>query len=259
MTSLSAPPSWRRAAAALTDRVGLVDARRVAEITGLTREQWGVVGRAFPALGRDPGAAAARARLRLRRRVGRALGAPSADATWTGTPPAEPALLVTAHVGDLRALRYLLRRRVPAASLIAPWVDRGEFARDDEDFDRGFPCPFPHVFPSDRPHVLRGALRSGSLIVAADVPAPGAAVAQTAALCGTIRLDTRPFRLARISGVACRSAFLTAPGGVLTVTLGNPLPGNEEEALRRFGSELASVVEAAPFEIDGVTRFGQLR
>jgi hypothetical protein len=68
---------------------------------------------------------------------------------------------------------------------------------------------------------------------------------------GRLRLDPRPFRLARSAGVPCRPAFLTLPRGRWTLTLGDPLPGGEEGALEAFASSLAAVAARSPLDLDG--------
>jgi hypothetical protein len=243
-----------RPAAAVAGRISREGV--AAAITGLTREQWRALGRAFPALGPDPARRAVGARLRLRFLLSRALSGPRHDAVWSGFLGGAPVLFATAHVGDLRGLRYLMRRRIPAANILAPWVMRKRTARYDAAFDRRWQRDFPHVFSSENPHALKTALKRGSLIAAADIP--DAASTPFPLLGGTILLDPRPFRLARIAGVPCRPAFLTAPGGRLTMTVGESLPAAEDAALDLFGRAFARVAEQAPFEIDGVTRWGQL-
>jgi hypothetical protein len=244
-----------RPAAELASRIASGD--EVSEITGLAREQWRVVARAFPALGRDPAPRVIRARRRREFLIGRALASFRHDALWTGSPGGGPTLFVTAHVGDARALRYLLRRHIPVASVRAPWESRTKAAHDDAVFDRRWPNEFPHVLSAAGPHALRTALRYGSLIVTADVPVRDGV--EVPLLGGRVQLDPRPFRLARLARVPCRPAFLTAPGGRLTVTLEDSLPASQETALEEFGRTLARVAAAAPFEIDGRTRWGQLR
>ncbi len=247
------PRSLLRAFAGLTSRLA-VD--RDYRVTGLTREQWQALGRVFPQLGCDPAPRVLIARRCREFLIGRALATQRHDAVWTLEPDLSPALFVSAHIGDARALRYLLRRRIPVASIRPPWRTRAEFARQDAAFDRLWARPFPHVFSAAAPHALRTALKLGSLIATADTPPRGGIDARV--LGGTVRLDLRPFRLARLSRVPCRPAFLTAPRGRLTVTIGDPLPVREEAALEEFGRAFAAVAAAAPFEIDGPTRWGQI-
>lgn len=236
---------------------GWPDDAAVSRITGISREQWRAIGRAYPALGEDPGRRAARARMRLRFLIGRSLALRRHDARWVGPPLDErPTMFATAHLGDLRGLRYALRRRVPAANVVWNASDRALVAEDDTRFDRDSPHDFPHVWSAAAPHALRSALARGSLIAAADVPAPRPV--EAGLLGGRVRLDPRPFRLARLARVPCRSIFLTAPGGRLRVTLGANLPAAEEEAVRLFAEDLARAARDAPFELDGPTRWGQL-
>jgi hypothetical protein len=249
------PRSLLRVFAGLTSRWGAADGNY--ETTGLTREQWKALGRAFPDLGSDPASRVLVARRRREFLIGRALATRRHDAVWTSEPEASPVLFASAHIGDARALKYLLRQRIPVASIRPPWKSRTEFARQDAAFDRLWPRPFPQVFSAAAPHALRSALRQGSLIATADTPARDGY--ETGLLGGTVRLDLRPFRLARLAGVPCRPAFLTAPRGRLTVTIGDPLPVREEAAVKEFGRAFAVVAAAAPFEIDGPTRWGQIR
>jgi hypothetical protein len=249
------PRCLLKPAAGLASRIG--SARRTVEVTGLDREQWRVLGRAFPALGADPAFRALLARRRREFLIGRALASLRHDAVWTGSPGREPSLFVTAHIGDARGLRYMLRRHIAVANVRTSWDDRSEIARDDAEVDRLWPREFPHVFSAAAPHGLRAALRRGSLIATADVPDRDGF--EVPLLGGTVRLDPRPFRLSRLTRVPCRPAFLTAPRGRLTVTLGEPLPSSPEAALGEFGRVFARVAAAARFEIDGPTRWGQLR
>lgn len=248
------PRCLLRPAAELVSRMGGGD--KSTRITGCTPEQWQVLALAFPALGHDPAPRAVLARRRREFLIGRALVNLRHDAFWTGSPGGRPTLFVTAHIGDARALRYLLRRHVPVASVRAPWKSRTRGAREDSAFDRRWPCEFPHVFPASAPHTLRTALSYGSLIVTADIPNRQAVEAPL--LGGRVQLDPRPFRLARLASVPCRPAFLTAPDGRLTVTLDDALPPSQERALEEFGRTFARVAAAAPFEIDAPTRWAQL-
>ncbi|MBC8647664.1 MAG: hypothetical protein H7X85_10900, partial [Thermoanaerobaculia bacterium] len=188
------------------------DDGNVEGITGLSPARWRVLGRAFPRLGPDPGTRAARARLRLEFLAGRALATQRHAPSWRGAEiERSPAMYVTAHIGDLRALRYLLRLRTAAASVIPEVENRERFEREDADRDaRALHPGFPHVFSATRPHRLRSALRTGSLIAAADRPADRDHAVPL--LGGSLPLDVRPFRLARIAGVPVRPLFLTAPG-----------------------------------------------
>ena len=120
----------------------------IAAWTGLSSERWRQLADRFPDLPRTPGLRAARARRRLGEFAGRALSSGAWDPLWEGPePPRGPAVYVTAHLGSLLALRYVLRARgVPAASVIAPYnFERADPAAKDAVFDRRFPMVFPHV------------------------------------------------------------------------------------------------------------------
>jgi len=232
--------------------------RGITRDTGLSRERWSDLGRLFPALGPEPGAAAARARRRLQFLVGRALATERHGPRFRpAPPPAEPTVYVTAHLGDLRSLRYLLRRHIPVATVVRTSEEEREgIAREDRAFDARFPRDFPHAFSSRHPHRLRRALSRGSLVFAADLPvSEGVAVP---CLGGRISLDPRPFRLARIAKVSCRPLFLTAPHGRLTITVGDALPREEDAALRDCAAILERVAQESPFEIDGPTWWSRL-
>ncbi|MGH9366845.1 MAG: hypothetical protein ACRD3M_04125, partial [Thermoanaerobaculia bacterium] len=163
----------------------------------------------------------------------------------------------TGHVGDLRSLRYFLRLRIPVATVVSAAGEKGGAAgRLHRELEERVPRDFPHLLSSESPHRLRSALSRGSLIVSADLPeAEGAAFP---CLGGTLRLDPRPFRLARLAAVPCRPIFLTAPSGRLTITIGPILSREEEPALAGFARALESVAEETPFEIDGVTWWSRL-
>jgi hypothetical protein len=230
----------------------------IARLTGLSRQQWRDLGRAFPRLGSDPGPEAARARRRLRFLVGRALRtarhAPRFD---PAVPEPAPALYLTAHLGDLRSLRYLLRRFIPVATVVGTSEqERRAISNEDREFDERAPCAFPHAFSAARPHALRSALSRGSLIAAADLPA-GHGIAFPC-LGGWLPLDPRPFRLARLAGAPCRPLFLTAPRGVLTITVGRPLPQKETAALEEFARALDRATDQSPLDLDGPTWWNRL-
>ena len=236
------------------------DDGNVERITGLSPARWRELARAFPRLGPDPGPRAARARLRLEFLAGRALATHRHAPSWRGPEiQRSPAMYVTAHIGDLRALRYLLRLRTAAASIIPEVGNRERFEREDTVRDaRAVPHGgFPHVFSASRPHRLRSALRTGSLIAAADRPADREHAAPV--LGGLLSLDVRPFRIARIAGVPVRPLFLTAPRGRLTVTVGESLPAPLDEALEGFAKALDLVSEESPWDWDGVTLCGSLQ
>jgi hypothetical protein len=222
-------------------------------VTGLPRDGWRRLARAFPRLGEDPGPEAARARRRAHFLVGRALASARHGPLWRGAPlDPRPAVYATAHVGDLRALRYLLRQRIPAANVVSTEdYDRGPIPLEDAAFDARFPGDFPHAFFSGRAHRLRAALRRGSLVIAADLAKPDAR--RFPCLGGELALDARPFRLARLAGVPCRALFLTAPEGRLTITAGDALPADDAEAVASFAELFARVADESPYEIDART------
>jgi hypothetical protein len=250
-------PSPGRFASSLARRLRLrANPGRIRALTGASREEWREIARAFPALPRDPGPAAARARLRLARRWTRALETGRWRVRLDGEAPSPaPAVYVTAHVGSLQALRYALRARgVPAATVLGPFnLDRTRALRDDRIFDARHALDFPHALAADRPHRLRTALASGSLILAADLPPAGAAgtAAVATVLGGRVALDARPLRLARATRVPCRAAFLTLPREGWTLTLSPPLAGPEAAALAELARTLERVMMRAPLDLDG--------
>ena len=226
--------------------------RRVAALTGLEPSEWKELRRVFPALPSAPGPRAAARRLLLRRLAARRLATGRWNARLAGAPPAvSPTVYVSAHLGSLQGLRYTLRARgILVANVLGPHnLERTEAARQDRVFDARHALDFPHVFPAARVHALRSALRRGSLIVTADQP-DGRGV-EAPFLGGRLRLDSRPFRLARGAGVPCRPAFLSLPGGRWTLSLGNPLPDGEEDALDAFARMLAAVAARSPLDLDG--------
>lgn len=227
--------------------------RRVSALTGITAAQWREVARAFPALPPDPGLRVAARRLLLSRLAAWKLTTGRWNSRIEGDPLSlEPTVYVSAHIGSLQALRYALRALgVPAATVLGPFnLERSGPERQDRIFDRRHGLSYPHAVPAGRAHRLRTALRTGSLIVAADLPAAGSLAAPL--LGGRARLDVRPFRLARVAGVACRAAFLTLPGGRWTLTLGDPLPRDEDRAIESFAKDFAEVARRAPLDLDGV-------
>jgi len=230
----------------------------IEEETGVSRTGWAELGRVFPSLGADPGPEAARARRRFRFLVGRALeSARHAPAFPKGRPDPTPHVYATAHVGDLRGLRYLMRRHVPLANVVRTTeAERTEIMARDRLVDRAAPHDFPHAIHFRRPHRLRSALRLGSLLAAADMPEEEAV--EFPCLGGRLRLDVRPFRLARIAGVPCRAIFLTAPRGRLTVAIGPVLPADERAAVAKFARALERVLDRAPYEIDAPTWWTRL-
>lgn len=232
--------------------------KEILAATAISPAQWRDLGRAYPRLGADPGAAAARARRRYGFLVGQALaGDPRRPAFRDAPPGPSPCLYVTAHVGDLRSLRYLMRREIPIATVVvATDAERADLANADRLFDLGMPRDFPHVLSSRQPHRLRSALRRGSLLVSADLPERDGA--SFPCLGGQLLLDPRPFRLARLCHVPCRPVFLTAPDNRLTITIGPELPRPEDAALAAFARALEAVCDESPFAIDASTWWNRL-
>jgi len=231
--------------------------RRVANLTGISADDWKRLREALPELPAAAGPRAAARRLLLSRLASRRLATGDWAARVNGAPPSTaPAVYVSAHFGSLQALRYTLRALgVPAAVVLGPHnLARSEAERQDEVFDRRHPLPYPHVFEAARAHRLRSALRKGSLILAADLPAGRGEPAPL--LGGRVFLDPRPFRLARAAGVPCRPAFLTLPRGRWTLTLGDPLPRDEEGALAAFARCFAETARRSPLDLDGVVYRG---
>ena len=229
---------------------------RIRALTGASRDEWREIAAAFPGLPRDPGPAAARARERLARRCARALSTGRWRVRLDGDPPQKsPAVYVTAHIGSLQALRYVLRSRgVPAANVLGPYnLDRTRAIRDDAVFDRRHALDFPHAFPADKPHRLRSALEKGSLVLAADLPPAGSTRAFASVLGGSVALDARPIRLARAARVPCRAVFLTLRRNGWTLTLSPPLEpaGAEAPALAGLARALERVALHAPLDLDG--------
>jgi hypothetical protein len=232
--------------------------REILAATALSAAQWRDLGHAYPRLGPDPGPGAARARRRYGYLVGQALETRGPRPQFRdASPNPSPGVYATAHVGDLRSLRYLLRREIAVATVVvATEEERADLARADRDFDLGAPRDFPHVLSSRQPHRLRAALRRGSLIVSADLPERDGTPFPV--LGGQLRLDPRPFRLARVCEVPCRPVFLTAPQGRLTITIGSALPLGEEAALAEFARALGRICDESPFEIDALTWWNRL-
>ena len=231
----------------------LLAGRGVSSLTGISSGQWKQVRAAFPALPAGLGPRAAAGRLLLARLAARRLASGRWTARLDGRPPsAGPTAYVSAHLGSLQSLRYTLRARgIPAANVLGPHnLERSAAEKQDLLFDVRHPLDFPHVFPAARVHRLRAALRTGSLILAADLPARDAVIVPF--LGGRLRLDPRPFRLARGAGVPCRPAFLTLPAGRWTLTLGEVLPAAEDAALAAFAACLERVARRAPSDLDGV-------
>lgn len=228
--------------------------RRVVALTGISVGDWRSLRRAYPALPPAAGARAAARRVLLARLASRRLSTGRWTVRIDGDPPAaEPTVYVSAHLGSLQSLRYALRARgVKAATVLGPHnLERPRAEAQDRVFDVRHPLDFPHVFPAAAVHRLRGALRKGSLVLAADLPRPGEGVAAPF-LGGRVLVDPRPFRLGRAAGVPCRAAFLTLPRGRLTLTLGAELPGREKDAIEAFARCLATTAARSPLDLDGV-------
>jgi hypothetical protein len=235
---------------------GPLGEREIRSATEISRGQWRDLGRAFPRLGPDPGPEAARQRRLLRHRIGLALESDRHAPAFRPAPlPEEPCLYATAHVGDIRSLRYLLRPRLAIAAVSRERRSRPGAAEHPEIEDR-VRRDFPHVLSANEPHRLRSALRRGSLIMAADMPEEIGLEARC--LGGTVRIDPRPFRLARIAGVPCRPLFLTCPDGRLTITAGPVLAPDEEPAAAGFADALDRITEESPLDIDGFTWWNRL-
>lgn len=227
--------------------------RDVLAWTGLSAPRWRQLVSRFPELPSDPGPPAARARRRMAELATGALEGKAWSPDWDGPAlPGGPAVYVTAHIGSLLLLRYVLRAHGAAvASVLAPYnFDRADPAAKDARFDRRFPMSFPHVVSSERTHRLRSLLKRGGLILAADLPARQSFPATL--LGGAVELDPRPFRLARMAGVPCVPAFLTMRGRRWSLSLEEPLPADEREAHARFASAFAGVAARAPVDLDGV-------
>jgi hypothetical protein len=243
-----------RASASVASRwTGAKKRDRVAALTGIPASDWQRIALAFPDLPTDPGPPAADRREKLHRLASRALATGRWKTRLDREPPGpEPAMYVSAHIGSLQALRYALRARgVPAASVIGRFnLDRTIPARTDPIFDRRFPVDFPHALASTHPHRLRSALKRGSLIVAADMP--GRESRTAAILGGRVRLDPRPFRLARAARVECRAAFLTLPPEGWTLMISPPLPDADVDGVDAFARVFAAVASRAPLDLDGM-------
>ena len=227
--------------------------RGISSLTGISSGQWKQVRAAFPALPAGLGPRAAARRLLLARLAARRLASGRWTARLEGKPPSGgPTAYVSAHLGSLQGLRYTLRALgVPAATVLGPHnLERSAAEKQDRLFDSRHPLDFPHFFPAAKVHRLRAALRMGSLILAADLPAEDAVVVSF--LGGRLRVDPRPFRLARAARVPCRPAFLTLPAGRWTLTLGEVLPTAEDAALAAYAECLERAVRRAPADLDGV-------
>jgi len=236
----------------------------VRRLTRLSEAEWEEIAKRFPGLGSQSGRKAARARRTFRFLVGRALATPRHQPAWRGgTLRDTPTLYLTAHLGDLRPLRYILRQQgIAAAHVLGPEnLSRGEIAAEDLEFDRAHPVGFPHFFSTDRPHRLRAALARGSLIAVIDrvfkhpgpSPDPEGRFWAASFLGGHLQIDSSPLRLSALAGVPARPIFLTAPGGRLTIDVGDPLPPDPAEAIAGFASLLRRAGHASPHDFDAFT------
>ncbi len=247
------PAPVTRMATSWLGRLVPLGRERVRVLTGIGSEEWREIAVAFPGVPLDPGPLAARRRARLARLASRALATGRWKTNLDGEAPGrERTVYVTSHIGAMQALRYVLRSfGVPAASVIGRFnLDRSVTSRTDPIFDRHHGLDFPHALPSTNPHRLASALSTGSLILAADLPEGPFVEARV--LGGSVRLDPRPFRLARTVGVACRPAFLTLPDRGWTLTLGEPLPADPGRAVEGFARVFGKVAAEAPLDVDGL-------
>ena len=236
----------------------------VLRLTHMTESEWDEVAMRFPGLGPSAGRKAARARKIFRFLVGRALATVRHEPVWEGdVAPRKPTLYLTAHFGDLRPLRYLLRRRgVAAAHVLGPEnLSRDQIAAEDLEFDRRHPIAFPHFFSTEHPHRLRRALSHGSLIAVVDrvfkrqepPDEPEGRFWAASFLGGYLQIDAFPLRLSILAEVPARPIFLTAPAGRLTISVGDRLPREPAEALSRFADLLRKTGEASPYDFDAFT------
>ena len=234
---------------------------RIESLTGIAEADWRRFGEIFPALGPDPGRQAARARRAFTLVAWHELSRKRPRPRWDpAPPPASPGLFVTAHVGNLRMLRYFLRAaRIPTATIVdETHLGRTTYGAMNGWIDARFPAPVPHTFWSGEPHRLRRALATGSLLAAIDRihrPPPGAPdrSERVAFLGGTLDVELAAFRLARLAAVPVRPVFVTAPRARLRITVGDPLPPEATEAARSFGALLDRVTRASPGDFDGFT------
>jgi len=234
---------------------------RIERLTGLDEAKWRDLARLFPALGADPGALAARARRTFALLAWHELSRARPRPRWDPAPPPRASeLLLTAHAGNLRMLRYFLRSAgIPVATIVdETHFGNPKWRRLNEWVEERFPARFPHTLSSREPHRLRAALSRGSLLAAIDRihrPPPGAddRSARVPFLGGSLEIELAPLRLARLAGVAARPVFITAPDARLTITVGERLPGDEAEAARAFGDLLDRTARASPGDFDGFT------
>ena len=234
---------------------------QVAEWTRLDEGAWHALAVIFPRLGARPGRDAARHRRALGLLGANAVVANSRRVRWKpARPNPAPTLYLTIHLGNIRLLRYLLRLAgIPAATIVDETQLGNEMARaENTRIDRRRPHALPHTFLSGESQRLRSALKQGSLIAAIDrihAPAPGGGQADRVVpfLGGLLTVDLSVLRLARLAGVPARPIFVTIPGERLTVTTGDPLPGDLDEAGTRFGELAAAVAGDSPADFDGFT------
>jgi len=234
--------------------------KQVEKLTGLDEDTWRRMAGIFPRLGGDPGPAAARRRRELALLAAHTLAPGSRRVFWQpARPGAEPTLYLTIHLGDLRVLRYLLRLAgIPAATVVDETHLRNrDGRRDDAIVDRLRSHAFPHLVFAGDVHRLRSVLgKGGSLIAAIDrihAPAKRRPEREIPFLGGRLILDLSALRLARLARVPARPLFLSAPGRRLTVSVGEPLPPDPEEAARRFGDRADAVARDSPADFDGFT------
>jgi hypothetical protein len=234
---------------------------QIEQLTGLDDEAWRRMAALFPDLGADPGLDAARRRREFALLAAHALSPDSRQVLWQPARPGpERTLYVTVHLGSLRLLRYLLRLAgVPAATVVDETHLVNTAARKkDAMIDRLRAHAFPHVVFARDAHRLKSALGRGSLIMAIDrihAPSPGRPGPEVAIpfLGGRMILDLSALRLARLARVPARPLFVSAPGGRLTVSVGDPLAADPEVAARQFGERADAVARASPADFDGFT------
>jgi hypothetical protein len=215
----------------------------------------------FPDLGARPGRDAASHRRALGLLGENALLPDSRRVRWLPARPGPaPTLYLTVHLGDLRLLRYLLRLAgIPAATIVdATQLGNARGQAENARIDRIRSHALPHFFFAGEPQRLRSALRGGSLIAAIDrihPPAPGRRTPDRTVpfLGGRLVLDLSVLRLGRLAGTPIRPIFLTIPRGRLTVTVGDPLPGDIDAAGARLGLLADAVARDSPADFDGYT------
>ncbi len=230
-------------------------------LTGLDAAGWTSLARRFPALGSHPGTAAARARRTFALVAWHALGRRRGGLWWEPTfPGTAPCVYLTIHLGNLRVLRYLMRKSgIPVATVVdETHLGSPQWRKSNDEIDRRTPHDLPHTLSAREPHRLRSALRRGSLIIAIDrihPPPPGAADDAVAVpfLGGMLDIELAPLRLARVAAVPARPIFISAPGGRLTIATGAPLPADPAAAAAQFAESLGRVAGRSPADFDGYT------